>query len=237
MTNKTIKKKRTEEEKKIPLTKEEKRNRAIFLALPKYSKIKEMILSNELTMKDIEIAIPAICLGAGFDRKQVANLFSLTIGFESHLREVRKICREQIKRLKTRLKFSANQRRYFENRMIYGLSKDKETIAIATELMNILKNYSENQEVRLEYLTAGVDLAKTARSIQDNKKNYESICQKIMDSLQRDNQIDIMFRFKGIYDDAERKIKNVEDLANVIIQGYRRPYLKRKVIGSNEKSF
>jgi hypothetical protein len=140
MTNKTIKKKRTEEEKKIPLTKEEKRNRAIFLALPKYSKIKEMILANELTMKDIEIAIPAICLGAGFDRKQVANLFSLTIGFESHLREVRKICREQIKRLKTRLKFSANQRRYFENRMIYGLSKDKETIAIATELMNILKN-------------------------------------------------------------------------------------------------
>lgn len=227
MTNKTIKKKRTEEEKKIPLTKEEKRNRAIFLALPKYSKIKEMILSNELTMKDIEIAIPAICLGAGFDRKQVANLFSLTIGFESHLREVRKICREQIKRLKTRLKFSANQRRYFENRMIYGLSKDKETIAIATELMNILKNYSENQEVRLEYLAAGVDLAKTARSIQDNKKNYESICQKIMDSLQRDNQIDIMFRFKGIYDDAERKIKNVEDLANVIIQGYRRPYLKK----------
>ena len=94
-------------------------------------------------------------------------------------------------------------------------------------IMNILKNYSENQEVRLEYLAAGVDLAKTARSIQDNKKNYESICQKIMDGLQRDNQIDIMFRFKGIYDDAERKIKNVEDLANVIIQGYRRPYLKK----------
>ena len=231
MTNKTIKKKRTEEGKedqKIPLTKEEKRNRAIFLALPKYSKIKEMILANELTMKDIEIAIPAICLGAGFDRKQVANLFSLTIGFESHLREVRKICREQIKRLKTRLKFSANQRRYFENRMIYGLNKEREDIAIATELMNILKNYSENQVVKLEYLTAGVDLAKIARSVQDNKQNYKSICQKIMDGLQRDNQIEIMGRFKGIYDKAEINIKNVEDLAIVIARGYRRPYLKKK---------
>ena len=46
MTNKTIKKKRTEEGKedqKIPLTKNEKRHLAIYSALPKYSKIKAMI--------------------------------------------------------------------------------------------------------------------------------------------------------------------------------------------------
>ena len=46
MTNKTIKKKRTEERKedqKVPLTKNEKRHLAIYSALPKYSKIKAMI--------------------------------------------------------------------------------------------------------------------------------------------------------------------------------------------------
>mgnify|MGYP000379092006 CR=1 FL=1 len=148
MTNKTIKKKRTEEEKKIPLTKEEKRNRAIFLALPKYSKIKEMILSNELTMKDIEIAIPAICLGAGFDRKQVANLFSLTIGFESHLREVRKIFREQIKRARTRMGFSAIQRRYFENRIIFGFSEKRAKLSIAGEIVKILNHFNNDQNKR-----------------------------------------------------------------------------------------
>lgn len=230
MTNKTINKKRTEEgkeEKKLPLTKGEKRNRAIFSALPPYSRIKQMIIEGTLTMHDIEVATPAIVLGSGFDRKQVANLFSLTIGFESHLREVRKIAREQVKRLKTRLKFSANQRRYFENRIIYGLSKEKEVLAEASELISVLKSFSEKQDIRLEYLEAGVDLSKLARNITDDKKNYLKICQKILNKLQKDERIDILRRLRKVIWDAQEAIIKVEDLAKIVTRGYRRPYLKK----------
>ncbi len=236
MTSKPIKKKTTNEEKEVqkePLTKEEKRNRAIFSALPIYSKIKQMVLEGALTMEDIEIATPTILLGSGFDRKQVANLFSVTIGFESHLREVRKIAREQVKRLKTRLKFSAVQRRYFENRIIYGYSKEKEVLAEASELISVLKSFSEKQETRLEYLEAGVDLSKLARNITDDKKNYLKICQKISDKLQKDGQLDILRRLKKVVMDAQEAIEKVEDLAKVVSRGYRRPYLK--ALGKKKK--
>ena len=138
-----------------------------------------------------------------------------------------------LKELKTRLKFSAVQRRYFENRIIYGYSKEKEVLAEASELISVLKSFSEKQEIRLEYLEAGVDLSKLARNITDDKKNYLKICQKISDNLQKDGQLDILRRLKKVVMDAQEAIEKVEDLAKVVSRGYRRPYLK--ALGKKKK--
>ena len=230
MTNKTIKKKRTEERKedqKVPLTKNEKRHLAIYSALPKYSKIKAMIKEGVLNSEDIEIATPAIVIGAGFDRKQAANLFSLTIGLESHIREVRKIFREQINRARTRMGFSAIQRRYFENRIIFGSNEKRKINAKAAEVANVLKYLNEDQNKRLEYLMAGVDLSKVARRIFDNKDKYEAICQEVATGLQERNQLLILDMFKNSVWNAEAGIDRAEELAKIITRGYRRPYLKK----------
>ena len=217
---------------KIPLTREEKKHLAIYKALPKDSKIKEMIKNGTLTNSDIDIVIPAIIIGAGFDRKQVATLFSLTLGLQSHIREVRKISREQIKRARTRYGMSPIQRRYFENRIIYGYSSKRKTIAEASEVARMLISCSENQNSRLEYLAAGVDQAKLARKIIENKEKYEEICQSVIIELQEKNELHVLDLFRNLYWEAQKGIKSVEDLIKQILKGIKRPYLassKRKV--------
>lgn len=211
---------------KIPLTREEKKHLAIYKALPKDSKIKEMIKNGTLTNSDIDIVIPAIIIGAGFDRKQVANLFSLTLGLQSHIREVRKISREQIKRVRTRYGMSPIQRRYFENRIIYGYSSKRKTIAEASEVARMLISCSENQNSRLEYLAAGVDQVKLARKILDNKEKYEEICQSVTIELQEKEEFFILDLFRNLYWEAQKSIKRVEDLTRQITQGIKRPYLR-----------
>lgn len=211
---------------KIPLTREEKKHLAIYKALPKDSKIKEMIKNGTLTNSDIDTVIPAIIIGAGFDRKQVANLFSLTLGLQSHIREVRKISREQIKRARTRYGMSPIQRRYFENRIIYGYSSKRKTIAEASEVARMLISCSENQNSRLEYLAAGVDQAKLARKILDNKEKYEEICQSVTIELQEKEEFFILDLFRNLYWEAQKSIKRVEDLTRQITQGIKRPYLR-----------
>ena len=211
---------------KIPLTREEKKHLAIYKALPKDSKIKEMIKNGTLTNSDIDTVIPAIIIGAGFDRKQVANLFSLTLGLQSYIREVRKISREQIKRVRTRYGMSPIQRRYFENRIIYGYSSKRKTIAEASEVARMLISCSENQNSRLEYLAAGVDQVKLARKILDNKEKYEEICQSVTIELQEKEEFFILDLFRNLYWEAQKSIKRVEDLTRQITQGIKRPYLR-----------
>ena len=211
---------------KISLTREEKKHLAIYKALPKDSKIKEMIKNGTLTNSDIDTVIPAIIIGAGFDRKQVANLFSLTLGLQSYIREVRKISREQIKRVRTRYGMSPIQRRYFENRIIYGYSSKRKTIAEASEVARMLISCSENQNSRLEYLAAGVDQVKLARKILDNKEKYEEICQSVTIELQEKEEFFILDLFRNLYWDAQKSIKRVEDLTRQITQGIKRPYLR-----------
>ena len=211
---------------KIPLTREEKKHLAIYKALPKDSKIKEMIKNGTLTNSDIDIVIPAIIIGAGFDRKQVANLFSLTLGLQSYIREVRKISREQIKRVRTRYGMSPIQRRYFENRIIYGYSSKRKTIAEASEVARMLISCSENQNSRLEYLAAGIDQVKLARKILDNKEKYEEICQSVTIELQEKEEFFILDLFRNLYWEAQKSIKRVEDLTRQITQGIKRPYLR-----------
>lgn len=211
---------------KIPLTREEKKHLAIYKALPKDSKIKEMIKNGTLTNSDIDTVIPAILIGAGFDRKQVANLFSLTLGLQSYIREVRKISREQIKRVRTRYGMSPIQRRYFENRIIYGYSSKRKTIAEASEVARMLISCSENQNSRLEYLAAGIDQVKLARKILDNKEKYEEICQSVTIELQEKEEFFILDLFRNLYWEAQKSIKRVEDLTRQITQGIKRPYLR-----------
>jgi hypothetical protein len=191
-----------------------------------------MIKNGTLTNSDIDIVIPAIIIGAGFDRKQVANLFSLTLGLQSYIREVRKISREQIKRVRTRYGMSPIQRRYFENRIIYGYSSKRKIIAEASELARMLISCSENQNSRLEYLAAGIDQAKLARKIIENKEKYEEICQSVIIELQEKNELHVLDLFRNLYWEAQKGIKRVEDLIKQILKGIKRPYLassKRRV--------
>lgn len=211
--------------KKTWLTAAQKRDRAILVALPRNSKLKELLLDKKITFEELERDIPAIIVGASFDRKHAANMFSLAISMESYFREVKKISREQYRRYKIRKSYSANLRRYFEDRIIFGWSKKRETFAIATEIVNILKSINSDQVRRLEYLAGGLELGKIIRSIGDRKLEHEIICQKIMQKLEDEDNQEIMIRFKGIIWKSERSVENVNKLANTISKGYKRPYL------------
>jgi hypothetical protein len=124
------------------------------------------------------------------------------------------------------------QRRYFENRIIYGYSSKRKIIAEASELARMLISCSENQNSRLEYLAAGIDQAKLARKIIENKEKYEEICQSVIIELQEKNELHVLDLFRNLYWEAQKGIKRVEDLIKQILKGIKRPYLassKRRV--------
>lgn len=220
--------------KNTSLTAAQKRDRAILVALPRNSKLKELLFDKKITFEELARDIPAIMVGASFDRKLTVNMFSITIGLQSHLREVKKITREQLKRYKTRKNYSANQRRYLENRIVFGWSKQKEELTIASEIINILKAFNSNQVIRVEFEAGGINLGTIIRSISDKKEDCTAICEKVLYKLQAEGEQELMSRFKGVVSKAENELKNINGLVNVILKGGRRPYLPARRLKSSK---
>ncbi|MCT7563186.1 hypothetical protein ACOTWR_06295 [Aliarcobacter butzleri] len=212
-------------EKKSKLSISQKRDKAIYLALPKNNKIKELLKSKQLTYGDIKSAMPALIIGASFDRKHVQNILSMALMLSTIKREIDKIGREQARRYISRLRCSGNQRSYFENRMIFGWSQEKQDKAEGTEVMNIFKEYDANFNKREPYYSAGVNLKGLIRKIKDNKSMYLNICEEVSAKLQAEGKKEVLENFKKSVFRAQSNIERMDDLAEIIIRGDKRVYL------------
>jgi hypothetical protein len=169
--------------------------------------------------------MPALIIGASFNRKNVQNILSMALMQSTIKREIEKIGREQARRYISRLKCSANQRSYFENRIIFGWSQEKQIKAEATEIMNILKSYDENFKKREPFYSGGVNLKSLVRKIKDKKDKYLEICEEISLKLQNEGKKEILGNFKNSVFRAQSNIERMDDLAEVIIRGEKRAYI------------
>lgn len=227
MKNKTNRDKQTtqKEEKNKKLTNKKKKEYAIYMSLPKESKIKRLLKDNTLTFRELEIAFPALMMGCAFDRKNIANMYTLGLMMQTTKRELDKMQREQERRYESRIKCSKNERSYFENRILFGWSEDKVKIAKATEIVNILIEYDKDNTKREYFESEGVDLKALIRSISDNKVGYIEIFNKKMNKLKKEGRFFASNKLKGIAHKADKNIERMNTLANTLINGEQRPYI------------
>lgn len=219
------KKQNETEKKKWDMSLTEKKERAMYIALPKKSKVRELLINGDLSFKELESAMPALVIASSFDRKNIGNMFLTTIMCTSSLREVKKITREQLNRYKSRKKTTRTQRAYFEDRLLFGWNEYKEKRAKAKEVMDELEFIIKDNERNEEYKEAGVDLTSIVRKIKENKLEFLEICYSIEKKLEEAGETRLASIFTSLVEKGYKKINRVNDMIFTGKEGKRRPYI------------
>lgn len=212
-----------EKDESLSISDEEKTIRMLMKLIPKKNKVFELIKNNKLSVKDIRDLTVAFSTVGAFHRKIIANSVLVAICLKTREREIKQISRELMRRHKTRKRYSANQRAYFENLLVFGWGEAKEKGYIRREIVSVIKEELLIKENILYFEENGLNISTLLTKLKRRNTDYEEVFNEYRNNLKYPEQM--RNKLINMKEKARERIRAVSDEINRIKRGYQRPYI------------